>query len=165
MEGVAEVSSRPDARRAIYNATYMFLKLPFFNFAPHRDVVSLAASSTYTNLYHGNICGLFVAVRPATLTAANQGTYSALASLDVHLSSGESITGHETKLHEDWKLDCSELVFRVLWGYKTESLFLHFGSKPYPPFGDVRASCGNIHSRALDLECYIKDAGVFGYVR
>jgi hypothetical protein len=131
LKGYSKPSSIKQSRRSLYN-NKMPLKLPFINFIRHKDVQTLATSMQYTTILStikGTICGLFFTPRASGFSASTHGNYQAIANYDVQLASGESLTGHYIRLHEDSKLENAEL-FNNVFGNNKDWYFVSFSSDP-----------------------------------
>lgn len=141
LKGFAEPADRRQSRALVYNGQTA-LKLPIFNFLSHKDIQTLAVSSTYTSVLSsikGNVIGLFFTVRAGAITAANQGTYNAVASYDLQLSSGESLLGHAIRLHTDQKIENAE-IFNNLFGQNKDWYFIPFSPDPAGDYGTGSSS-------------------------
>src|SRR5690606_18789287 len=111
MKGYAEPDNRRESRIAAYNGK-LPLKLPFYNRQRVQSSQTLAANSKYNVILQGltgPVMGFFVTLRSAPNTAAGQGVYQPIESIDVQLAGGESLTGHYVKTHSDMKLEAAEL--------------------------------------------------------
>lgn len=142
LKGYQEPNQSREARRIAYNGQRLNLKLPFVNFISFKDILTLGTSATYSSVLStikGTILGLFFTIRDSAITAANQGNYQAITSYDVQLASGESLTGHYTKLHEDQKLECAELFPNVFSNNK-DWYFIAFSPEPVHDYGS-----GGVH--------------------
>jgi hypothetical protein len=78
--------------------------------------------------------GLFFMLHSGPNTRSTQGTYQAVASYDIQMASGESLTGHYVKLHEDSRLENAEL-FDNLFGSNKSWYFISFSSHPAEDYG------------------------------
>lgn len=136
LKGFSEPNHIRQSRRAVYN-NKLPLKLPFVNFIRHKDIQTLGVSTQYTTVLStikGTMIGLFFTVRPAGFTGATQGNYQPISSYDIQLASGESLTGHYVKLHEDSKLENAEM-FNNLFGLNKDWYFISFSSDPSGDYG------------------------------
>jgi hypothetical protein len=136
MKGYNEPDTHRDARRVAYN-NRMPLKLPFYNWQLVKDSQTLATSTQYTvtlSGLRGPVMGLFFTLRSGPNTGSTQGTYQAISSYDITLSGGESMTGHYVKLHEDSRLENTEL-FDNLFGNNKNWYFVGFSSHPAEDYG------------------------------
>jgi hypothetical protein len=110
----------------------MALKLPFYNWQVVKDLQTLATSTQYTVTLSGlwgPVMGLLFTLCSGPNTGSTQGTYQAISSYDIQLASGESLTGHYVKLHEDSKLENAEM-FDNLFGNNKNWYFIPFSSHP-----------------------------------
>jgi hypothetical protein len=136
LKGHNEPNEHRDARHATYN-NCMALKLPFYNWQVVRDSQSLAVSTQYTvtlSGLRGPVMGLFFTLRSGPNTGSSQATYQAVTSYDIQLSSGESLTGHYVRLHEDTRIDNAEL-FDNLFSNNKSWHFIPFSSHPAEDYG------------------------------
>jgi hypothetical protein len=136
LKGYDEPNTHREAWCSAYN-NKMPLKLPFYNWQLVRDTQTLATSTQYTvtlNGLRGPVIGLFFSLRSGPNTGATQGSFQPVASYDVQLASGESITGHYVILHEDSKLENAEL-FDNLFGNNKDWYFVSFSSHPAEDYG------------------------------
>lgn len=121
LKGYEEPNSVRVGRRAVYNSAHLSLRLPYLNWMNNRDTQALAVSSQYTSILQsikGVIAGLIITLRPVGFTGATQANYQPVASIDLHLASGESMLGHYVRLHEDFRLEAAETFSNLFNTFK-----------------------------------------------
>eukprot|EP01127_Copromyxa_protea_P002322 TRINITY_DN1220_c0_g1_i7.p1 TRINITY_DN1220_c0_g1~~TRINITY_DN1220_c0_g1_i7.p1 ORF type:complete len:211 (+),score=44.70 TRINITY_DN1220_c0_g1_i7:1060-1692(+) len=141
VKGYAETNNAAALRYAVFNDKNMHLRLPFPNFIDHKETMTLAASTTYTSTMKtvkGTIIGLFVSLRAASVTAANQATYVPIASLDIQLA-GKSLLGGYIRTHDDLKLEMAELLNNS-FALNKDCYFISFSSDPAGDYGSGNVS-------------------------
>jgi hypothetical protein len=112
LKGYNEPNIHHKAHKRAYN-NRLPLKLPFYNWQLVKNSQTLATSTQYTvtlSSLQGPVMGMFFSLCSGPNTGSIQGTYQAVAFFDIQLSSGESLTGHYIKLHEDNELENAELI-------------------------------------------------------
>lgn len=131
MKGYSEPEDVKQKRLSVYRNSIPYI-VPYVNFQRMNQTITLAASSTYSIVlsgFKGQVGAFFITLRAAAITAANQGTYLALSSLDVQNAAGESLTGHYRRTHSDVKLENSELLPNV-FGNNKEFYLLSWSENP-----------------------------------
>jgi hypothetical protein len=135
LKGYNKPNAHHEARKVSYNNRMP--KLSFYNWQVNRESQTLATSMQYTvNLssLQGPVMGLFFTLRSGPNTGSTQGTYQAISSYDIQFALGESMTGHYIKLHEDSKIENTEL-FDNLFGNNKNWYFVSFSSHPSEDYG------------------------------
>jgi hypothetical protein len=125
LKGYNEPNAHCDACHTAYNN-----RIPFNNWQVVKDNQTLTVSTQYTVNLSGLsklVMGLFFMLCSGPDTGFTQGTYHAVSFYYIQMASGESLTGHYVKLHENSRLEYAEL-FDNLFGNNKIWYFIPFSS-------------------------------------
>jgi len=133
LQGYNEPESITQNRLKVYAGKHM---IPMINWWKTTQTLSLAASTTYTIILtglQGLTNGLFITIRSATITGANQGTYLAqFDRYDIQDASGQSMLGSYQKRVSERLIDYAPLIDNQ-FASNSNFLLIPFGN-PYEAF-------------------------------
>jgi hypothetical protein len=127
LKGYAEPDGIKKERVALYNK--MRYVIPIVQWRRESITLALAPSSTYSitlNAIKGISAGLFLTMRAAVITGANQATYlNQFNNIDVQMSDGSSMLGFYQRTVNEHRLEYAE-QFANSFGSNSNFLFIPF---------------------------------------